>query len=274
MVKAFICKHERRDFCHPLPPPFGVETCDTSLSLAYTHSIQAYSAHTRAHTHIFSYSVTRTSRNIRARTTAPVGAIFRSKAAEFQQISNPDLQLPVCPTVLKPFLHRQDASHDDTKLLSQYEPLSFYTSFSIPHTPNGSTHQLSHLELKNSSICLSHTHESTCKHIHITLLPPPPRPRPPSSYLWHPPQPCSPSYSHYGQSCLCRDKLQHRGQRTPSRARWPLLFVHQTLQGPRRQQLTQLGQHCLRTAVIHLRGGGGRETKRVDQLKHSDFIHV
>lgn len=80
----------------------------------------------------------------------------------------------------------------------------------------------------------------------------PPQSQPPSSYLWHPPQPRSPSYSHYGQSCLRRDKLQHGGQRTPGCARGPLLFINQTLQGPRSQQLTQLGQHRFRTTVVHL----------------------
>lgn len=85
---------------------------------------------------------------------------------------------------------------------------------------------------------------------------------PPSPYLRHPPQPCSPSYSHDGQSCLCRDKLQHWGQRTPGCARRPLFFIHQTLQGPRCQQLTQLGQHRLRATVIHLEGWGGDGVER------------
>lgn len=88
----------------------------------------------------------------------------------------------------------------------------------------------------------------TCKPTPLSEPPPPP-------YLWHPPQPCSPSYSHDGQSCLRRHKLQHGGQRTPGCARWPLFLVHQTLQGPRCQQLTQLGQHRLRATVIHLEGG-------------------
>lgn len=97
-------------------------------------------------------------------------------------------------------------------------------------------------------------HPAGISHTLKSQTPPhPPQLQPPSSYLWHPPQPRSPSYSHYGQSCLCRDKLQHGGQRSPSCARGPLLFINQTLQGPRRQQLTQLGQYCLRTTVIHLR---------------------
>lgn len=92
--------------------------------------------------------------------------------------------------------------------------------------------------------------------------PHPPQSQPPSSYLWHPPQPRSPSYSHYGQSCLCRHKLQHGGQRSPGCARGPLLFINQTLQGPRRQQLTQLGQYCLRTTVIHLQDEGKNEGRQ------------
>lgn len=87
-----------------------------------------------------------------------------------------------------------------------------------------------------------------------------PPPRPP--YLWHPPQPCSPSYSHDGQSCLRRHKLQHWGQRAPGCARWPLFFIHQTLQGPRCQQLTQLGQHRLRATVIHLEGEKKKKNHR------------
>ncbi|TNN81069.1 hypothetical protein EYF80_008725 [Liparis tanakae] len=84
--------------------------------------------------------------------------------------------------------------------------------------------------------------------------------------------PRSPSYSHYGQSCLRRDKLQHWGQWTPGRARGPLLFINQTLQGPRRQQLTQLGQHRLRTAVIHL-GDDGSHEDREEQGQRGGAVH-
>ena len=73
----------------------------------------------------------------------------------------------------------------------------------------------------------------------------------------------SPSHSHDGQAGLSRDKLQHGGQGTPGGGRGPLLLVHQPLQGARRQQLTQLGQQGLRTAVVYLETGGGDEGSSV-----------
>lgn len=108
--------------------------------------------------------------------------------------------------------------------LQQCEHISVCASFFpmshlLFHSP-GLTFDL--LDLFFYWFCLTHKH--TCKHIPVSLTP-----QHLSSYLWHPPQPCSPSYSHYRQSCLCRDKLQHWGQRTPGCARWPLLFIHQTL---------------------------------------------
>lgn len=151
----------------------------------------------------------------------------------------------------------------------------FYLLFlTIAATQSGTLasciHTYIYIFFKFSPNFISHTLKSqTPPHL--------PQLQPPSSYLWHPPQPRSPSYSHYGQSCLCRDKLQHGGQRSPSCARGPLLFINQTLQGPRRQQLTQLGQYCLRTTVIHLQDEGRNEDRQREKESGSvclDFALV
>lgn len=110
MVKTCICKHKCDAFCFFFPL-FGGKKHVTLVSLIYTHShklIQIYSTHTHTHTHSYSLIHTFMSahclppRNITG--TAPVGAIYRSNTAEFQQISDPDLQLPLRPTGTSPNL--------------------------------------------------------------------------------------------------------------------------------------------------------------------------
>lgn len=93
--------------------------------------LTAYSAHT----HTFSYSVTHQSRHIRGGTTAPVGAIFRSKAAEF----HPDLHLSVCPTVTSSsstdgMHHMMTPYYNDTSP-SPFTPASVHTHLMLIHSP-------------------------------------------------------------------------------------------------------------------------------------------
>lgn len=99
------------------PLQFDGEKNVTLVSLVHTHW-HANVQYTHAHTQSLIHSYTHMSahclppRNIRGRATAPVGAIYRSNTVEFQQISDPDLQLPLRPTGTSPNLFFTERMRD------------------------------------------------------------------------------------------------------------------------------------------------------------------
>lgn len=122
MVKTVICKHKCNAFCLLFPCLLGNKSMWSFFSLMHKYSytnVQCMHTHTCTLTHSYTHMrpclliiASLPARNIRGRATAPVGAIYRSNIAEFLQISDPDLQLPLRPTSTSPNLFfTEDVRH-------------------------------------------------------------------------------------------------------------------------------------------------------------------